>query len=71
MVNSILSTLPSFYMGKINLPPTVVEQTDKYRKHYMWRRSNLNAMKPPLATWKLAIRPKKWWVRHYQLNNSN
>jgi hypothetical protein len=34
MVNSVLSALTTFYMGKIKLPPIVVEQIDKYRKHY-------------------------------------
>jgi hypothetical protein len=33
MVNSVLSALTTFYMGKIKLPPIVVEQIDKYRKH--------------------------------------
>jgi hypothetical protein len=33
MVNSVLSSLTTFYMGKIKLPPIVVEQIDKYRKH--------------------------------------
>jgi hypothetical protein len=34
MVNSVLSTLPTFYIGKIKPPPSLVEQIDKYRKHY-------------------------------------
>jgi hypothetical protein len=59
MVNSILSALPTFYMGKIKIPPTVIKQIDKYKKHCMWRGADLNARKPPLATWKLATRPKK------------
>jgi hypothetical protein len=33
MVNSVLSSLTTFHMGKIKLPPIVVEQIDKYRKH--------------------------------------
>jgi hypothetical protein len=59
MVNSVLSALPTYYMGNVKLPPTVYKQIDKYRKHCMWRGSDLNARKPPLATWKLAIRPKR------------
>jgi hypothetical protein len=35
MVNAVLSALPSFYMSKLKLPPSVVRQIDKYRKHCM------------------------------------
>jgi hypothetical protein len=59
MVNAVLSALPSFYMSKLKLPPSVVRQIDKYRKHCMWRGADLNARKPPMAAWSLATRPKK------------
>jgi hypothetical protein len=58
MVNSVLSALPTFYMGNIKLPPAVIEQIDKYRKYCMWRCSDLNNKKPPLAAWSLATRLK-------------
>jgi hypothetical protein len=50
--------LPTFYLGKVKLPPTVVKQVDKYKKYCMWRGSDINAKKPPLAAWSLATRPK-------------
>jgi hypothetical protein len=58
MVNSVLSALPTFFMGKVKLPPLVIDQNDKYRKHCVWRGSDLNAKKPPIAAWSLATRPK-------------
>ena len=58
MVNSVLSSLPTFYMCSITLPATVIEQIDKYRRHCLWRGSDLNAKKPPLAAWKRVQRPK-------------
>jgi hypothetical protein len=58
MVNSMLSSLPTFYMGKIKLPLAVIKKIHKYRKHSMWRGADLNARKPPLTAWNLAIRPK-------------
>jgi hypothetical protein len=58
MVNSVFSALPTFYIGKVKLPPTVLKQVDKYRKYCMWRGSDINAKKPPLAAWSLATRPK-------------
>jgi hypothetical protein len=59
MVNAVLSALPTFFMGNMKLPPSVYKQIDKLRKHCMWRGSDLNARKPPLAAWKLATRPKE------------
>jgi hypothetical protein len=59
MVNSVLSALPTFCMSVINLPPTIKSMIDKYMKHCMWRGSDLNAKKPPLAAWKLATTPNK------------
>jgi hypothetical protein len=46
-------------MSVIKLPPTIVKMIEKYRKHYFWRGSDLNAKKPPLEAWHLATRPKK------------
>jgi hypothetical protein len=53
MVNSVLSTLPTFCVIVINLPPTIKKMIDKYKKHCMWRGSDLNAKKPlwQLGTW--------------------
>jgi hypothetical protein len=37
MVSSVLSSLPTFYMSTIKLPPTIIKQINKYRKHCIWR----------------------------------
>jgi hypothetical protein len=59
MVNVVLSTLPTFFMGNVKLPPSIYKQIDKFKKHCMWTGSDWNATKPPLAAWKLATRPKE------------
>jgi hypothetical protein len=59
MVTSVLSALSTFYMGNLKLPPSIYNQIDKYRKYSMWRGTDMNAKKPPLAAWKLATRPKR------------
>jgi hypothetical protein len=59
MVNSVLSSLPTFYMSAIKVPIDILNQIDRYRRHYLWRGSDVNAKKPPLAAWKLVCRPKK------------
>jgi hypothetical protein len=35
-VNSVLSSLPTFVMSVIKLPPTIIRMIEKYRKHCMW-----------------------------------
>lgn len=49
MVNSVLSSLPTYYMCSIKLPIGVVKQIDKFRWNYLWRGSDLNSNKPSLA----------------------
>ena len=58
MVNSVLSSLPTFYMCAIKIPCEVIKQIDKYRRHCLWRGSDINAKKPPLAAWKMVQKPK-------------
>lgn len=50
LVNSVLSSLPTFYMCTILIPITVIG---------LWRGSNINGNKPPLAAWSLACKPKQ------------
>jgi hypothetical protein len=59
MVNTVISSLPTFYMSSIKLPPTIIKQIDKYRKHTLWKGFDLNAKKATWVAWTLATRPKK------------
>jgi hypothetical protein len=58
LVNSVLSSLPTFHMCSIKIPMKIKNQIDKYRRHCLWRGGDLNAKKPPLAAWKLVTKPK-------------
>lgn len=58
MVNLVLSSLSIYYLSIIKVPHTVITQVDKYRRHGLWRGSDLNAKKPPLAAWHMVTRPK-------------
>jgi hypothetical protein len=58
MVNSVMSSLPTFYMCTIKLPISIISQIDKYRMHCLWRGGDVNARKPSLAAWKMVSRPK-------------
>jgi hypothetical protein len=58
MVNSVLSSLATFYMCSIKVPLTILHQVDKYRRHCLWRGDDINGRKPPLATWKMVTKSK-------------
>jgi hypothetical protein len=43
----------------MKLHKSVLKQLDKYRKHLLWRGSDLNARKPPKAAWPTICLPKE------------
>jgi hypothetical protein len=58
LVNSVLSSYPTFLMGLLKVHKTVIKQLDKYRKHLLWRGADLTDRKPPKAAWHLVCLPK-------------
>jgi hypothetical protein len=42
LVNSILSALPTFYMCSLKMPINILDQADKYRKHIVWNKGDVN-----------------------------
>jgi len=59
LVNAVFSALPTFAMCTFLLPKTVIKQIDRFRKHYLWRGSNINSKKPPKAAWKMVCDSKE------------
>lgn len=53
MVNSILSSQPTFLMSTLKLHSNVIKQMDKYRKYLLWRGVDLADKKPSKAAWGL------------------
>lgn len=49
ITNAVFTALPTFYMCSLALPKSVIKQIDKYRKHCLWRGSDINSNKPPKA----------------------
>lgn len=45
-------------MCVIDIPITIIEQIDKYRRHRLWKGSDMNAHKPSQAAWEMVTRPK-------------
>jgi hypothetical protein len=58
MTNVVLTALPTYTMCTYLLPKTVIKQIDKFRKHCLWRGSDLNCKKPSKAAWPLVCLPK-------------
>lgn len=58
MVNSVLSSLPTFYMCTLQLPASIIDQIDKYKKHELWDNGDINRKGSCLVAWKKACRPK-------------
>jgi hypothetical protein len=58
MVNAVFSSLPTYYMCTLKLPQAVIKQIDRYRRHFLWRGSDINVKRPPQAAWDLACEPK-------------
>jgi hypothetical protein len=58
LVNSVISSLPTYFMCSLKLPVTVVEMIDKFRKRCLWRGSDLNSKGYNLAAWDKVIVPK-------------
>jgi hypothetical protein len=47
-----------YYMSTLKIPLIVIRQIDKYRKHCLWRGSDLNKKENCLAIWKKVTRSK-------------
>jgi mannosylglycoprotein endo-beta-mannosidase len=58
LVNSVLSSLPTFYMSTLRLYQWVIKEFDKYRRHCLWRRKDLEEHGQPLAAWEMVCKPK-------------
>jgi hypothetical protein len=58
MVNSVLSALPTFYLGTLKIPVNVLHHIDKYRKHCLWDRGDINRKGGCIVAWKKACLPK-------------
>jgi hypothetical protein len=59
LVNSVLSSLPTFYMCSASLPVAVHEYFDKIRYNSLWRKFDVNANAKPLVAWKKCTKPKQ------------
>jgi hypothetical protein len=53
LVNSVMSSLPTYYMCSIKLPKMVTKVIDKFRKYFLWRENSNDAKGFNLVAWSL------------------
>jgi hypothetical protein len=59
LVNSVLSSLPTYRMCSMSVPIAVLEDFDRARRQCMWRNSDCNAKSKPMVAWRKCTRPKR------------
>ena len=59
LVNSVLSSLPTYAMCTLEVPVAVIEYIDRARRHCLWRGSDSNAKMKPLVAWRKCSKPKR------------
>jgi hypothetical protein len=59
LVDSCLSSLPTYAMCTLRLPITVIDTIDRARKDCLWRGNDVNAKRKPLIAWKKVTTPKE------------
>jgi hypothetical protein len=58
LVNSVLSSLPTYYMCTLKLPITVIDIIDKHGKNCLWRGREFSRKGYNLAAWDFVRKPK-------------
>jgi hypothetical protein len=58
LVNSILSSMATFYLCSIKVPIEILNQIDKYIRHCVWNGGDINGRKDSLVARKKVTRPK-------------
>lgn len=58
IANSVLSGLPTFNLCTFKVPVSIIEQVDKYRKHFLWDNGDVNRKGRCLVAWTKACMSK-------------
>jgi hypothetical protein len=58
LINSVISSLPTYFMCTLKLPATVIENIDKHRRNCLWRDKEFSHKGYNRAAWDLVRNPK-------------
>ncbi len=59
LINSVMSSIPTYYMSSLQLPVTVIKAIDTARKKCLWRGNNPSSTRKSLASWDRVRMPKE------------
>jgi hypothetical protein len=59
LANSVISTLPTFFMCSLDVSVAVHEYVDRARRHCMWNKSEITHRSKPLVAWRKCTKPKR------------
>jgi len=59
LVNSVLSALPTYFMCTLSIPPQILDQIDRFRKHCVWSKGDINRKGTCLVAWKEMCKTKE------------
>jgi hypothetical protein len=59
LVNSVISSLPTYMMCILEVPAAVLNYIDRVRRHCLWRNSDCNDKTKPLVAWNKCTKLKK------------
>lgn len=58
LVKALFSALPIFFMSTLALPISIIEQINKYLRHFFWRKYGQDQTGPALISWDKVCQPK-------------
>lgn len=59
LVNSVLSSIPIYYMSVFSLPQWALDDLERTRRTFLWQGADPNEGKIHLANWTMICKPKK------------
>lgn len=72
LVNSVLSSIPVYYMNCFRLPKWVIKRMDKVRRLFLWGKGEQGGRRISLLNWESVCILKKWGgmgVRNFETQN--
>lgn len=60
LVNSVLSSIPIYFMACFQLPKWLISQLDQIRRSFLWGKNEVNKKGVSLINWNTNCLPKKW-----------
>lgn len=59
LVNSVVTSMPNFYLCTLKFPAWFIKQIDSYKKHCLWDKGDINRKGGCLVAWENACKSKE------------